>query len=434
MKYYKEIAIIKRCTLIILIITLVTNLITTISLADNKENEEEERIFYENIISEIESEKNSSNKVSANESISVSNVIEKPTINSRRYVIFDRSSKTAIYGKDENKQTAMASTTKIMTSLVILENCKNLNEVVTISAKAANTGGSTLGIHKDDKITVMDLLYGLMLRSGNDTAVALAEHVGGSIEEFATMMNKKATEIGLKETNFVTPHGLDNPNHYTTAYELAYLTDYALNNEMFAKIVKTQYITISINGNPKELKNTNELLLSNVEGVYGVKTGFTNNAGRCLVTSVKRNDMDLIVVVLGADTKKDRAKDSLKLIEYAYKRFRIEDVESFAQKEFEMWKNINENRIYINKGSGVIELAKTEPKIKRIATDKALTAEINSINYIEAPVEKGTKIGTMTIKNGEDIIEELDILTAKRVERRSILDYFSIFAKVIFSN
>ena len=124
----------------------------------------------------------------------------------------------SIYGKDENKQTAMASTTKIMTAIVVLENCKDLSEIVTIDSKAAGTGGSRLGLKKDDKITVEGLLYGLLMRSGNDAAVALAEYIAGSKEEFAKLMNNKAHELGLKNTNFVTPHGLDDPKHYTTAY------------------------------------------------------------------------------------------------------------------------------------------------------------------------------------------------------------------------
>ena len=206
----------------------------------------------------------------------------KPTINSRRYAIYDRLSGRCLYGKDENKQTAMASTTKIMTSIIVVENCK-LTDVVTVTAKAAGIGGSRLGLEKDDKVTVNDLLYGLMLRSGNDAAVALAIHTAESVEEFAKLMNKKAKLLGLKNTNFVTPHGLDNENHYTTAYELAKLTDYALKNETIAKIVKTRSSTITINNSPKQINNTNELL-GNVDGVYGVKTGFTNNAGRCYLS------------------------------------------------------------------------------------------------------------------------------------------------------
>ena len=411
---------IKLIFIILLITTLINN--TKICLANTEENEEDEKVLYENIVKELEDENNS---------IETSTTNQKPTINSRRYVIYDRNSKKAIYGKDENKQTAMASTTKILTATVVLETCKDLNEVVTISAKAARTGGSTLGINTGDKITVNDLLYGLLLRSGNDTAVALAEYIGGSVEKFAELMNNKAKEIGLENSHFVTPHGLDDPNHYTTAYELAYLTDYALKNEKFSNIVGTKYATISINGISREIKNTNELLLSDVEGIYGVKTGFTNNAGRCLVTSVKRGNMDLIVVVLGADTRKDRAKDSLKLIDYAFKEYKIVNVEEFVNNEFEKWKQINENRIYINKGRNNVELELSELEVKSIVTNKNLSVEINSLNYLEAPVEKGRKLGTVIIKNGEDIIDEVDIITSKEVERKNVLDYFYIFAKLL---
>ena len=411
---------IKLIFIILLITTLINN--TKICLANTEENEEDEKVLYENIVKELEDESNS---------IETSATNQKTTINSRRYVIYDRNSKKAIYGKDENKQTAMASTTKILTATVVLETCKDLNEVVTISAKAARTGGSTLGINAGDKITVNDLLYGLLLRSGNDTAVALAEYIGGSVEKFAELMNNKAKEIGLENSHFVTPHGLDDPNHYTTAYELAYLTDYALNNEKFSNIVGTKYATISINGISREIKNTNELLLSDVEGVYGVKTGFTNNAGRCLVTSVKRNNMDLIVVVLGADTRKDRAKDSLKLIDYAFKEYKIVNVQEFVDKEFEKWKQINENRIYINKGRDNVELELSELEVKNIVTNQNLSVEINSLNYLEAPVEKGRKLGTVIIKNGDDIIDEVDIITSKEVERKNVLDYFYIFAKLL---
>ena len=352
----------------------------------------------------------------------------KPTINSKRYAVYDRASGRCIYGKDENKQTAMASTTKIMTIIIIVENC-NLNDMVTITSKAAGTGGSRLGLQTGDKITVNDLLYGLMLRSGNDAAVALAIHTSGSVEEFAKLMNQKAEELELKDTHFVTPHGLDNPNHYTTAYELAKITDYALKNEIIAKIVKTKTTTIYINGKPKQINNTNELL-DNVDGVYGVKTGFTNNAGRCLVTSVKRGDMDLIIVVLGADTRKDRAKDSIKLIEYAYKKFYMIDIGEIIQKEFEMWKQINQNRIYVNKAANGLELKLSEIKIKALATDSKPTIEINVVNYLEAPVLENERIGTVTIKVGKEIIEEVEIKVKKEVKKRGIIDYMELIAKI----
>ena len=196
---------------------------------------------------------NSSINVSAN----ISNDLS--SINSRSYVVIDRNSERILIGKNETQKRKMASTTKIMTATVIIENC-NLDETIEISKKAAGTGGSRLGLKTGDKITIRDLLYGLMLCSGNDAAVALAEHAGGSIEGFAELMNRKATELHLDNTHFETPHGLDSDNHYTTAYELAILSNYALKNETFSKIVGTKNCTISINGYPKNISNTNELL------------------------------------------------------------------------------------------------------------------------------------------------------------------------------
>ena len=377
-------------------------------------------------------EKNNNIIETITENVEINKQVQEPKqLNSRRYAIYDRASGTCIYGKNENKQTAMASTTKIMTAIIVLENCKNLDEVVTISAKAAGTGGSRLGLKKDDQVTVNDLLFGLLMRSGNDAAVALANYTAGSAENFANMMNKKAQELGLVNTHFVTPHGLDNQNHYTTAYELAKLADYALKNSVFSTIVKTKYVTIKINNQPKELKNTNELLLADVEGVYGVKTGFTGNAGRCLVTSVKRNNMDLIIVVLGADTRKDRAKDTLKLIDYAFKEFKMKSIEETAQEEYELWKNANESRITINKGTSKLKTKLGDIKIKQIATNKELSAEVHNINYLEAPVEAGSKIGEIIIKNGDNIIEKVDIEAKNSIQKNNIKNYFELFARYI---
>ena len=403
---------VKKLIKIISIITLIFIISVFPSYADD-ENELEEVVIEENEKEEIEAGANSD---------------AKPTINSRRYAIYDRLSGRCIYGKDENKETAMASTTKIMSIIIVVEKC-NLSDTVTITAKAAGTGGSRLGLHTDDKITVIDLLYGLMLRSGNDAAVALAIHTAGSIERFADLMNQKAEELGLTNTHFVTPHGLDNPDHYTTAYELAKITDYALKNETIAKIVKTKIATININGSPMQINNTNELL-GNVDGVYGVKTGFTNNAGRCLVTSVKRGDMDLIIVVLGADTRKDRARDSIKLIEYAYKRFYTVNVEEMIYKEFELWKQINQNRIYIDKAANSLELKLDEIQIKHFVADCEPTIEINAVSFLEAPVLENERIGTITVKVGDELIEEIEIKAEKEVKKRGIFDYLSIMAKI----
>lgn len=370
------------------------------------------------------------------QSVSVSSEINnEPIINSRVGVIYDRKSGKVMWGKNYNKRVAMASTTKIMTCIIVLEN-SNLNDEVTISSKAAGTGGSRLGLKKDDKITIYDLLYGLMLRSGNDAAVALAEHVGGDKEGFAKIMNSKAKELGLKDTHFVTPHGLDDPEHYTTAYELAKITDYALKNEKFAKIVSTKNYTISINGYSKELVNTNELL-GYLQGVNGVKTGFTNNAGRCLVTSVNRDEFEIITVVLGADTKKIRTADSVKLIEYTYKNYRHINVENIVKEKFDAWKNINEKRIVVEKGKYIdvkLELGEIKNKVIPIKNNDVdnVNIEINCLYYLVAPVEKRNTVGNLKVILNGEVIEVIDILNKEEIEKKNRKDYFFEFLKSIY--
>lgn len=363
-----------------------------------------------------------------------SNKIDNPELNARIALIYDRASGRIIYEKNGNKQTPMASTTKILTAIVTLENA-DLKETVTIESKAAGIGGSRLGLKKNDKITVNDLLYGLMLRSGNDAAVALAIHVGGSIEGFADMMNKKAEELGLTNSHFVVPHGLDNEGHYTTAYELAKMADYALNIPKFKEIVSNKSATIYINGYPKAINNTNKLLGS-VSGVYGVKTGFTNGAGRCLVSSCKRGELDIITVIIGADTNNQRTADTKELIEYAFNNFSLLNIGEIIQNKFEQWKKINEGRIYVNKGiENGIKLYLEKPKksvmaVRKDSIDK-IDIEVNSLFYMEAPVTKDQVIGNLrVIINGEEI-EVLEIRAIREVKKKEIEDYLQEFLNVL---
>ena len=354
-------------------------------------------------------------------------------LNSRIAIAYDRTSGKVIWGKNENKRTAMASTTKIMTAIVLIEST-DLNQTVTISAKAAGTGGSRLGLKRNDKITVKDLLYGLMLKSGNDAAVAIAETVGGSVEGFAELMNNKAKSLGLENTHYVTPHGLDNPEHYTTAYELAKLADYALNNETFAKVVNTKNYTVTINGYPKNITNTNELL-GYLNGVNGVKTGFTNNAGRCLVTSVNRNNFQIITVVLQADTKKFRTSDSIKLIEHIYKNYELLNIKDIVDEQFNNWCMINKDRIEVNKSkNNKMELYRTNLANDVIPVKKTnkdnINIEINSLFYFDAPVEKDTIIGNLKVCLNGEVIDILEIKNSNAVERKSEMDYIKLFLQI----
>lgn len=314
-----------------------------------------------------------------------------------------------------------------MTAIIILENCK-LTDIITVSKKAAGTGGSRLGLKTNDKISINDLMYGLLLVSGNDTAVALAEYAAGSVENFAKMMNQKAKDLNLKDTNFVTPHGLDSEEHYTTAYELALITDYALQNNKFAQIVNTKNYIVNINGTPKALSNTNELL-GNLNGVNGVKTGFTNEANRCLVTSVKRDSMNIITVVLGADTKKFRTSDSVKLIEYAYSNFKNVPIKDMINNKYKQWEADCKNSIVLNKGINrnvetILEEYDKEFITIRNTEENDIRIKIENEVYLEAPVQKNYIIGKIKlfVNNDEKLV--VNILNKEYVKRMNVLDFY----------
>ena len=353
-------------------------------------------------------------------------------LNARSCVVLDRNSKKIIFGKNEYNKVKMASTTKIMTATVIIENC-DLSQTVTVSKKAAGTGGSRLGLKTGDKITIRDLLYGLLLCSGNDAAIALAETAAGSVQEFSNMMNNKAKELGLNNSHFESPHGLDSDNHYTTAYELALLADYALQNSTFRNIVGTKNYTITINGYPKNITNTNELLGS-LDGVYGVKTGFTNGANRCLVTSCKRGEMDIICVVLGCDTKNFRTQDSIKLINYTFENFEYLDIKNLIDRKFENYKNNNTNPFEINKGvSNDLEIRcfSTEPSIIPIKKDEknSIKVDFELRKSLEAPINTNLKVGSFRVYSDNRTILEGDILTTNSIDKKKPSYYFSSIFK-----
>lgn len=357
---------------------------------------------------------------------------EEPVTYSKHIIVIDRKTLSALYEKDSYSKTAMASTTKIMTCILALEHLSP-NKTISVSKNAATIHGSTLGLHTNDKITINDLLYGLMLRSGNDCAISIAEEISGSVEEFAILMNNKAKELNLKDTNFVTPNGLDDENHYTTAYDLAILTDYALKNESFKKIVSTKTCNITINGTSRTISNTNELL-GNTEGVYGVKTGFTFNAGRCLVSSCKRGEMDIIVVVLGADTKKIRTKDSYNLINYVFKNFSYIDVSSCMQNSFNDYLNYSSNNF-------ILEKTNTKPILElenisnykfplRVNGNIKLNTKIHIINKFSPKAEKNSNVGTLYLYNNDELLCSANIF----LKNDLICNSWNYYFKNIFKN
>jgi len=356
-----------------------------------------------------------------------SDIIEELEVFSKHVICMERSTGIILYEKDAYTKTPMASTTKILTGIIAIENC-DLNEEVKISAKAANTGGSTLGIYANQVMSMENLLYGLLLRSGNDCAVAIAEHIGGSVEGFSIIMNQKAREIGLTNSNFVTPHGLDNDEHYTTAYDLSILTNYALNNDKFLEKVKTKQISIMIGNYSRSLNNTNELL-GNVQGVYGVKTGFTGNAGRCLVTACKRENLDIIVVVIGADTKKIRGLDTKNIIDYVFNNYKMINTKDILDDAFIKYKE--NNKIIVLKTKDKIDYEYTNSSTYVYPIDKnkisKLKISIYTISLVKSPVFAGSKIGKIRVMCENKILYELDIILKNNINKMVWKDYMKTF-------
>jgi len=243
------------------------------------------------------------------------NVVPVKAVSAQAAIVVEQSTGRVLWEHNADAQLPMASTTKIMTALCVLEQA-DLQDVVTITEEMSGIEGSSMYLEAGEELTVEQLLYGLMLRSGNDAAVALAIHIGGSVEGFVEKMNEKAEALGLTQTRFMNPHGLPAEGHYTTARELAVITAAAYENEVFRTIVGTERMVVPWKGHPydRAMANKNKILTL-YEGGNGVKTGYTKAAGRCLVAGAEREDMQLICVVLNAP---DMWNDCMSLMDDAF--------------------------------------------------------------------------------------------------------------------
>ena len=222
--------------------------------------------------------------------------VKTQALSAKSAVVISGDTGEIIYSYNCNQRLSMASTTKIMTGLLLCER-GNLDREIVITPQMVAVEGSSMGLRAGDRVTLRDLLYGLMLPSGNDAANSIAIALGGNLENFAAMMNTRAKEMGLTNTHFATPSGLDADDHYTTAYELGVIAKHALNNAEFARVAATKSIVLTYGGTEHYLSNHNRLL-SAVDGVIGVKTGFTKKSGRCLVSAYKKDGKFIIVVTL----------------------------------------------------------------------------------------------------------------------------------------
>lgn len=347
-------------------------------------------------------------------------------LNSKNAILYDNTYDKILFEKKAYEKVPNASTTKVLTAIVAYEK-GNLKDIVTVSKNAALIGGSGINLRTDDKICLEDLIKGLLIHSGNDAAVAIAEHIGGSVENFCEMMNQKAKEIGLLNTNFVTPHGLDRENHYSTAYDLLKMSEYLLNIKFLAGIVKEKSATLKINDQSRIIGTTNEML-SFYDGADGVKTGYTGDAGRCLISSATRDGRQLISVVLGCGNKKQRTEDSVKLLDFGFKNYKIIDICENMKKEFEIKVEKGKSKIYKIILDGEILMPIENENIEKITYDYQIKSDL------KAPVLTNESIGEVRIYVSSELIKIININLPKNIEKKGIWDYFYDFFEINIKN
>lgn len=309
-------------------------------------------------------------------------------MSARCAIALDSKSKVVLYEKNAYELVPMASTTKIMTALVALK-YGDLDRKIEISSKASSIKGSTVGFRKGEQISIKELIYGLMLRSGNDAAIAIAEGISGSVEEFAKLMNEYAGEIGVINTHFETPHGLDKDEHYSTAYDLAVVTAKAKENELFNEIVSSKDVDGKTLGFTRNYHNINKILWQMPEA-NGVKTGYTGKAGKCLVSSANIQGNDIIVVVLNCT---ERWKESIKIFDYVNKNYEFKKM--FA-------KGDSAGEIVLKRGN--INLEFQDDVIIPVKNGVEYNVKIIKPEKINYTINKGDKIGKICVYADGELI------------------------------
>lgn len=327
---------------------------------------------------------------------------------------------TVIFEKAPDEPLPMASTTKIMTALVVSENCR-LEDMVEVPDEAVGTEGSSMHLVKGERITVEDLLYGLMLASGNDAAVALAYHTAGSAEAFADMMNEKADRLGLIKTHFVTPNGLSAEGHMTTAYELCLISREALRDPVVSRIVSTQYHTTTSGAYQRTFKNKNALLWD-YEGAVGIKTGYTAAAGRCLAFAAERDGMMLIGVLLNC---RPMFETAARLMDFAFENYTLCTVVERGQ-----------SLGLINVDNGIQKVLAVEAKdsiitVVRKGRSRSFDAE-TEFYPVSAPFPAGGAVGVIRLLEDGRAYAVCPVTASHAVEERDLLFWLRLLLSSFF--
>ncbi len=331
----------------------------------------------------------------------------------RAAILMDAKTGQVLYNKNMDTRSAPASTTKILTAIIAIES-GHLDDEVKVSARAAATPGSSMHLYAGQIISLRELVTGLMLRSGNDAAVAIAEHLAGSVDEFVNLMNHKAQLLGALHSSFRNPNGLSAAGHYSTAFDLAWIARYALTNPVFAEIVNTKETTIdwqdrSGREQDRNLRNTNKLLWM-LEDADGVKTGTTDEAGPCLVSSATRGNQKLIAVVLHDHS---RWYNSMQLLKYGFDSY---DLYDYAD-ESTILSSVPVENGMIDMVDAVIS---AQASIVVKAEDySSVTVEVDIPEKIKAPVYQGQKVGEIIFFVRDKAVKAVDVVAAKDIEEHT---------------
>lgn len=337
---------------------------------------------------------------------------EEPKVNAISAVIVDGDTGRILWGKNENKPMAMASTTKIMTALVALEN-SDIKKETTVSKNATLASPVKMHLSVGEKMTIEQLLYAMMLQSYNDSAVAVAEAVGGSVEKFCTMMNEKAKEIGCSDTVFETPNGLDKGNHHSTAEDMSKIGVYALKNQNLMKIMNTRDYTFKSSKTTYSFVNKDRLL-SEYEGAIGMKTGFTGKAGHCFVGAANRGDVTLVSVVLasgwGTAGKSRKWIDTKALLNYGFNNY----------KKYSIINGSEKMNISIDKAEKEIAELKYKDSVDLLLSENEkanLKIENELPQNITATINYGDSVGIGKIYTGNTLLKTVKIISAENIEK-----------------
>lgn len=351
-------------------------------------------------------------------------------LNAKSAILMEESTGNILYESNPDERLPIASVTKVMTMLLIMEAVDSgkisLDDMVTVSENAMSYGGSTMFLETGEQLTVNDMLKGIAVASANDGCVAMAEHLAGSESAFVDMMNEKAKELGMENTHFMNTNGLDEDDHYSSARDVAIMSRELMKHETIFNYTSIWMDTLR--GGKFQLANTNKLIRF-YDGANGLKTGSTSKALCCLSAAAKRNDMQLIAVVLGAPTSAERFASAKSLLDYGFANYAV-NTQITAGDEVQ--------KIAVEKGVdkevGVVAGDSCSTLVKKGQEDN-ITKEIKIDETITAPIEAGQKIGTMTISRDGEVIAYIDLNASSAVEKKGIgLIIKDFFATIFFGS